>query len=86
MTPVAPKTTGNVFQISRSNFIAGVVPTNALSPDHPFTAFWADFQTKIVTPTDCRPLLEAYVSVFLGNEKWMDGLSYVEPAGRQYYP
>lgn len=82
MTPVTPTTTGNVFQISWSRFIAGLVPTNELSRDHPFIAFWVDFRTKILTRKNCQPLLEAYVLVFLGNEKWMDGLSHLELASR----
>jgi hypothetical protein len=80
MTPVASTTTGKIFQISHSDFIAGVTPTNELSTDHPFCAFWLDFRTKITTPRNCERLLDAYISVFLGNKNWADGLSLLELA------
>ena len=31
---------------------------------------------------NCQPPLDVYVSVFLGNEIWMNGLSHVELANR----
>lgn len=80
MTPVTSTTTGKIFQISRSDFIAGITPSNELSADHPFTAFWLDFRTKITTPRGCEPLIDAYVSIFLRNENWHDGLSLSELA------
>lgn len=74
-TPVASTTTGKIFQISRSDFMAGVTPTNELSTDHPFSVFWLDFLTKITTPRACQRLIDGFTSVYLRDENWADGLS-----------
>jgi hypothetical protein len=56
-------TRGKIFQISYRDFFGGVTPTIELSASHPFCSFWLDFRTKITTPLNCDPLVDAYASV-----------------------
>jgi hypothetical protein len=78
--PPNSTTTGKIFQMSRSDFVSGVAPTVELPADHPFCGLWQDFRTKITTPYNCDHLIYTFVSVFLKNERWKDGLSHVELA------
>jgi len=82
MTAVTSTTTGKIFQISHADFTSGVTPTDELPVNHPLSTLWPDFQTKICTPDNCPRLLHAYISIFLRNDQWSNGLSFMERAER----
>ena len=81
---MVPKTSGKIFQLSKHAFLSGTQPrdTNELAADDDFTSFWLDFKSKIIVPTQCEALLEAYVAIYSGTKSWADGLSFVERATR----
>jgi hypothetical protein len=76
--PIVSTSSGEVFESSVEAFFAGIKPTKVLAKDHLFRTLWLDLLNALTTPEKCNNLVDAYVSLFLGDPQWRQSSSLID--------